>query len=136
MNLRSGAIATGLLATALTLGTAGLPAWSQGNAGADVFTTNCAACHGNSGEGGVGPNLAGNQGLADANHVALQIIGGGGEMPGFGDQLTDQQIADVASYVRRTWGNAFGPVTVEEVAAQRTAAAAAPAAPAPVAPAP
>ena len=131
MNLRSGAIATGLLATALTLGTAGLPAWSQGNAGADLFNANCAGCHGNAGEGGVGPTLANNQSLDDANHVALQIIGGGGDMPPFGDQLTDQQIADIATYIRANWGNAFGPVTVEEVAAQRAALAAAPAAPPP-----
>jgi mono/diheme cytochrome c family protein len=141
MPLNARLFTTGLLASAC-LGFAALSAWAQAPdpaaEGQSVFTTaGCADCHGVNGEGGVGPNLAGNQFLSDANSVVLQVIGGGGEMPAFGDSLNDQQIAAVATYVRNSWGNTFGPVTPEEVATARAggggagAAPAAPAAPAP-----
>lgn len=118
MTFRSRGFATGLLATALTL-TAGLPAWAQGADTLTTFANECSGCHGSAGEGGMGPNFRGNPFLADKEHVIVQILGGGGEMQGFGDVLSDQQIADLATYIRSTWGNAFGPVTAEEVAAQR-----------------
>ncbi len=40
-------------------------------------------------------------------------------MPGFGGQLDDQKVAAVATYIRNSWGNDFGPVTPAEVAAKR-----------------
>jgi len=36
-------------------------------------------------------------------------------MPAFREQLTDQQIAEVLSYVRGTWGNNGGAVDVKAV---------------------
>jgi mono/diheme cytochrome c family protein len=40
-------------------------------------------------------------------------------MPPFREQLSDEQIADVLSYVRSTWGNHGGPVSPDEVRALR-----------------
>ena len=43
-------------------------------------------------------------------------------MPSFAGQLTNQQIADVANYVRTSWGNQAVPnATAEEVARLRAA---------------
>jgi len=45
-------------------------------------------------------------------------------MPAFKTQLTDDQIAAVASYVRGAWGNHAEPVPASLIAAARTEAAA------------
>jgi mono/diheme cytochrome c family protein len=36
-------------------------------------------------------------------------------MPAYAGKLTDQEIADVASYIRNSWGNAAPAVTAEQV---------------------
>lgn len=41
-------------------------------------------------------------------------------MPSY-PKLTDQQIADVATYIRNSWGNAAPAVTADEVAKARQA---------------
>lgn len=93
--------------------------------GAQVFTSNCAACHGARGEGGVGPKLAGGeakltfpnvqdqidwvhtgsgphkgQPYGDPNRPGGQHIAASGGMPAFAGVLTDTQIADVVAYER------------------------------------
>lgn len=40
-------------------------------------------------------------------------------MPAFGFQLSDPDIAAVATYVRNSWENKHGPATVEQVSAMR-----------------
>lgn len=86
--------------------------------GAQIFAEQCAACHGGEGQGGFGPTLAGNDDLEDAPFVVARILNGGGGMPAFA-RLSDERVAAVASYVRSSWGNAFGPVAAGEVARQR-----------------
>jgi mono/diheme cytochrome c family protein len=81
----------------------------------------CAGCHGNQGGGGVGPPLAGNFALSNQQYVLTQVLFGGGGMPAFADRLNDQEIADVASYVRTAWGNEFGAVSVGNASSQRQA---------------
>lgn len=88
-------------------------------AGEEVYSTVCAACHGAEGEGAVGPAFAGNTDLEDAEFVATIIIHGQGGMPPFGDQLDDDEVAAVATYIRNSWDNEFGPVTPEEAEAAR-----------------
>lgn len=90
-------------------------------AGHLTFNTYCAACHGSAGQGGVGPRFAGNSALADKNYVMTMILDGFIDhgMPAWGDVLSDEQIAGVASYIRNSWGNDFGAVLAEEVAAKR-----------------
>ena len=42
-----------------------------------------------------------------------------GSMPPYAHQLSDQQVADVANYIRNAWGNAAPPVTSDQVKAAR-----------------
>ena len=76
----------------------------QGNAerGATVFAANCSGCHGGNGTGGNGgPDLSS---VTSMSAVIAQVTNGGGGMPAFGDQLTKQQISDVAAYVTQKVG--------------------------------
>jgi cytochrome c6 len=74
-------------------------------AGKEVFVMNCGACHtladaGTSGT--LGPNLDDSQPSEDL--VVERVTNGQGAMPPFKDQLTAQQIADVAAYVSQDAG--------------------------------
>ncbi|MBD0338047.1 MAG: cytochrome c [Thermoleophilia bacterium] len=70
-------------------------------AGADVYASaGCGSCHtleaaGSSGT--IGPNLDDSQPSHDL--VVDRVTNGAGAMPPFKDQLTEQQIQDVAAYV-------------------------------------
>jgi len=70
-------------------------------AGKDVFASaGCGSCHtfadaGSSGT--VGPDL--DQSSIDFDGAVQQVTNGGGGMPPFSGQLSEQQIADVAAYV-------------------------------------
>ena len=75
-----------------------------GNASADdpkaLFTSNCAGCHtfaAAGSKGTVGPNL--DQISLPADGIAEQIRNGGGGMPPFDGQLTDEQIQALAEFV-------------------------------------
>lgn len=71
-------------------------------AGRVVFSDNCSTCHGADGGGGNGgPPLTSSPTAADTRAAATKVANGGGGMPAFRDQLTRQQIADVAAYVSR-----------------------------------
>jgi cbb3-type cytochrome c oxidase subunit III len=65
-----------------------------------LFTSNCAGCHTFAAagtNGTVGPNL--DQISATADQIAEQIRNGGGGMPPFQGQLTDEQIQALAKFV-------------------------------------
>ena len=70
-------------------------------AGEEIFAANgCGSCHtleaaGTSGE--IGPNL--DEAQPDFETAVETISNGAGAMPAFEGQLSDQQIADVATYV-------------------------------------
>ncbi|MDO8210586.1 PQQ-binding-like beta-propeller repeat protein [Conexibacter sp. CPCC 206217] len=72
------------------------------DAGRSIFTSNCSVCHGLTGRGGNGgPDLTA---IAEAKQmpaVIRQVTEGGGGMPAFGGQLTNDEIANVAAYVTR-----------------------------------
>lgn len=87
--------------------------------GAQVFAQQCAPCHGDKGQGGFGPTLAENGDLEDAAFVVGRILEGNNGMPAFGNQLSDGEVAAVASYVRSSWNNDFGSVSAGDVAGQR-----------------
>ncbi len=71
------------------------------------------------GNGGAGPGLRGDPFLAITDYVVAQILLGRTIMPAFGEALSDQQIASVATYIRNSWGNHFGKVEPQEVAQLR-----------------
>ena len=69
-------------------------------AGKTIFSDNCAGCHGALGTGGNGgPDLTTIPEAKDKAKVVEQVTNGGGGMPAFKGQLTDQQIQDVAAFV-------------------------------------
>ncbi len=66
--------------------------------GEQIFSDNCAGCHGADGGGGNGgPPL--DDGGFSLEQAIDQITNGGGGMPAFGDQLSDEEIRDLAAYV-------------------------------------
>jgi len=90
---------------------------------------NCSGCHQAQGNGmpGVFPPLAGNGVvLAEDPNDILKVVlfgvpvqDGYIAMPSFG-HLSDQQIADLANYVRNSWGNqASANATASQVASLR-----------------
>ncbi|CAF0701732.1 Cytochrome c class I [Candidatus Methylacidithermus pantelleriae] len=91
--------------------------------GAALYAQHCSVCHGPSGKGqpGVFPALAGNPNLADTDLVLNTILHGrpGTAMPPWGPRLSDEEIAAIVNYIRSSWGNDFGTVTREDVAAKR-----------------
>lgn len=99
--------------------------------GAAVYIDNCAACHRTDGHGytRVFPALAGNPVLqtADATSLINIVLKGGTlpathaapstfTMPAFAWRLSDQEVADVVSFIRGSWGNQGAPVKAGEVA--------------------
>jgi mono/diheme cytochrome c family protein len=100
------------------------------SAGAAVYAHFCVACHEADGSGAprIYPPLPGNANLQSPDPTStLRIILDGaqtvttprapntGSMPAYDKQLSDQEIADVANYVRNSWGNAAPLVTPAQV---------------------
>lgn len=111
--------------------------------GSKVYAGVCIACHQADGLGvqRMNPPLVKTKWvLGDKKALATIVLNGlkGGEieidgddfhnpMPPQATQLTDQQIADVLTYVRNSFGNKASAVTMAEVKAARAAAKAPPA---------
>jgi quinohemoprotein ethanol dehydrogenase len=67
-----------------------------------VYKTNCLPCHGTEGaDGHNGPNLQISKITDDPEKVAKQVLEGGGGMPAFKDQLTEEQIKNVVAYITK-----------------------------------
>jgi ubiquinol-cytochrome c reductase cytochrome b subunit len=101
-------------------------------AGATVYSGNCAGCHGAAGAGqpGVFPPLAGNAYVTGDSKAVIHTLNYGlngavkvgaatynGQMPAWKGNLTDQQIADVITYIRSSWGNKAPGVSAADVKA-------------------
>jgi ubiquinol-cytochrome c reductase cytochrome b subunit len=99
--------------------------------GAKVYSTNCASCHGAAGQGmpGAFPPLAKNDVVTgDPNKVVGILLGGlhgaitvngqtyNGQMPAWKGTLSNADVADVATYIRASWGNSASAVTEKQVA--------------------
>ena len=98
--------------------------------GATIYGQHCADCHGKQGQGvpNIYPVLAGNRNVTLSNTSnLLQIVKGGGfapstaanprpyGMPPFAQTLNDDELAAVITYMRNSWGNRGGAVSVAEV---------------------
>jgi nitrite reductase (NO-forming) len=107
----------------------------QVEAGKAIFAGTCATCHQASGEGlaGVFPPLAKSDYIAaDPKRVPNVILHGltgkvtvngtdyNSVMPPM-NQLTDDEVANISTYVLNSWGNPGGRVEKGEVAAKRAA---------------
>ncbi|MEO7319317.1 MAG: copper-containing nitrite reductase [Chthoniobacteraceae bacterium] len=122
------------VATAATAAQSGeLTVEAQVKAGQALFAGTCSACHQNTGEGlaGVFPPLAKSDYIAaDPKRLPAVMLHGlqgpvtvnGTEfnsvMPPM-SQLTDDEVANIATYVLNSWGNPGGHVTKAEAAAAR-----------------
>lgn len=102
--------------------------------GAAIFEDACTACHLEEGHGQAGffPPLTGNAVAQQADPTSvLHIILAGDRtavtasrptaltMPSFAWKLTDQEVADVATYIRNSWGNRAQPVSEKQAATAR-----------------
>jgi nitrite reductase (NO-forming)/hydroxylamine reductase len=111
----------------------GKPSPTQMEAGAKAFQSACQACHQADGKGlpGAFPPLAGSDYLKADKHRAVKnvlqgltgpvVVNGAtfnSVMPPM-TQLSDAEIADALTFAMNSWGNAFGTVSVAEVAAVR-----------------
>jgi mono/diheme cytochrome c family protein len=105
-------------------------------AGTATYLGSCAACHGADGKGQAPfmPPLAGNPAVLDPDASSLiNLVLNGAEplvvkgvpdayrMPQFRVQLNDEQIAEVLSFVRGSWGNDTGAVSTAQVKKLRPA---------------
>ena len=95
--------------------------------GQAVYERVCASCHQASGEGieGTYPALDGSSVVTGEEEPLIRrILAGGGGMPAFASSLSDEEIADVSSYVRSAWSNDAGAIDTETVAEVRDASGA------------
>jgi cytochrome c oxidase cbb3-type subunit 3 len=71
--------------------------------GRRIFDAQCAWCHGNGGDGGMGPRLQGTLRHGSTTAAIVEIITNGipgTDMPGFRSPLTERSIRQTAAYVR------------------------------------
>ncbi|MBC2666824.1 cytochrome c [Novosphingobium flavum] len=93
--------------------------------GETMYRRVCAACHmpdakGVSTGAGFFPALAGNKKLAASGYPLYVLTHGMNGMPPLGQQMSDQQVADVVNYVRTSFGNKYkDKVKPEDVKAVR-----------------
>ena len=118
-------------ASAASPATRGLRAGDTGMRGSGIYLDNCNACHRSDGSGAnrTFPNLVKNEAVNAENPISLiHIVLDGGlmpstqaapsafAMPDFGWRLSDEEVADVRSFVRGNWGNHAAAVSHNEVA--------------------
>ena len=113
-----------------TAATNALHAGDTGMRGAQVYLDNCNACHHSNGTGAprIFPNLVKNEVvnakdpislihlvLAGAAMPSTQTAPSAIAMPDFGWRLSDEELADVLSFVRGNWGNHATSISSDEV---------------------
>jgi mono/diheme cytochrome c family protein len=101
--------------------------------GKAIFTGNCVACHQATGKGlpGLFPPLDGSEWVRGDERTVINILLHGisgeievlgasykGVMPPF-KQLSDAEIAAVATHIRSQWSNTAKPITTDAVTAER-----------------
>ena len=119
--------------TAAPEATAATPAAAQMANGEKLYRGSCVACHELDGSGAprIYPPLPGNANLQSADPLStIRIVLDGaetittkrapntGSMPGY-SKMSDQDVADVVTYIRNAWGNAAPAVRAAEVAKAR-----------------
>jgi mono/diheme cytochrome c family protein len=98
-------------------------------AGQQQYLATCAGCHQPNGMGlpGVAKPLAGSAWAQSVPARVIRIVLHGKEgqmlMPPIGASLSDEQIANILTYVRRSWGNSADPIDPTQVREIRGATA-------------
>lgn len=97
-----------------------LAAGQEDSRGAELFIDNCAACHRTDGKGDerVFPKIAGNSSVLSKDPVSLiRLVLAGSSlpstaaapselgMPGFAWRLSDDEVAQLLTFIRNSWGN-------------------------------
>jgi mono/diheme cytochrome c family protein len=113
---------------------AALAAGHEADRGAELYDDNCAACHHTDGAGSPNalPKIAGNSSVLaqDPNSLIRLVLAGSAlpgttaapsalGMPGFSWRLSNQEVADLLTFIRTSWGNRASSVTAREVARVR-----------------
>jgi nitrite reductase (NO-forming) len=128
-------VITGLIGASLTFNTDMLqePLKDSITRGQAVFSSRCMSCHQANGTGlpGVYPPLANSDHLkTDSTNLINIILNGQNEKYSVNGReysipmsdyayLSDREIADVLNYIGNNWGNAFKPITEDQVKNQR-----------------
>ena len=77
--------------------------------GEELYINVCRGCHMQDAAGATGagafPSLVNNRRLEPGGYVVDLVVNGHRAMPGFGDMMSDGQIAAVANYQRTNFGN-------------------------------
>ncbi len=63
-----------------------------------LYDKTCTACHGADGKSGSEKRNVASDAASNKTGAIEQMLGGGGSMPAYADQFTDQQIADIVAY--------------------------------------
>ena len=84
--------------------------------GEEIFSYSCAMCHGDEGQGMIGPPLR--QNTSSPRGLARVIVNGrSGGMPPVGADMSHREIAAVMTFVRNSWGNQYGAIDIDEIEA-------------------
>ena len=96
-------------------------------AGRDLYLGRCQGCHNENGRGqpNLGPALAGSASVGGPSSRLTRIMlqgkeGAIGLMPPAGAAMTDEQVAAVLTYLRRSWDNTASPIDAASVGRVRT----------------
>jgi len=106
----------------------------EADRGAELYDDNCAACHRSDGAGSPTalPQIADNSSvLAEDPNSLIRLVLAGGSLPGteaapstlgmpaFAWRLSDEEAAELLTFIRTNWGNRASGVTAAEVARVR-----------------
>jgi mono/diheme cytochrome c family protein len=108
-----------------------LQAGQNGSRGAELYVDNCAACHRTDGQGyaRVFPKIAGNSSVLSEDPVSMiRLVLAGSKlpatatapsqlgMPGFAWRMSDEEVAQLLTFIRSSWGNQAHAVKAQQVA--------------------
>ena len=107
-----------------------LAAGEEGSRGAELYVDNCSACHRTNGQGyeRVFPKIAGNSSVLSEDPVSMiRLVLAGSKlpatatapselgMPGFAWRMSDEEVAQLLTFIRSSWGNQAPAVNAAQV---------------------
>ncbi|WP_080482038.1 cytochrome c [Pseudomonas syringae] len=107
-----------------------LAAGEEASRGAELYVDNCSACHRTNGQGyeRVFPKIAGNSSVLSEDPVSMiRLVLAGSKlpatatapselgMPGFAWRMSDEEVAQLLTFIRSSWGNQAPAVNAAQV---------------------